>query len=300
MFLRAGIIVVLNIAMATGIASAQQSHPEKIAILNSLSEISRAYVARDPRPFEKIYTENFVSVRERPVFNLRNQLIAMMRADSVPLRQGQKLDFMTLSYETVNPSIHLYPGSAVVTSVKNNLWEYRGKRCMTKYQTTELWVKPAESWKLAASHATIFHCKERPYYPIHQAVAMVEPLTRMPIPDESARLSELKTAIKSLRSFAFSSESTSDVLADDFVSTGIDGVVATDTATLKNLIRDFPQHFSGSADAYHGVVILENTATLTIHGRPKKLGSRVQQSSLFFVRIENEWRLAAVHTSPYA
>ncbi|MEO7672734.1 MAG: hypothetical protein ABIU09_01485, partial [Pyrinomonadaceae bacterium] len=83
-------------------------------ILRAIAEISTAYVARNPEPFERIYLENYVSIRGKPVYNSREQLIAMMRADSAPLRAGKKLDYQTLSYESENPQFHFYGSSAVI------------------------------------------------------------------------------------------------------------------------------------------------------------------------------------------
>ena len=55
-------------------------------ILRSIAELSSAYVSRTPDPFEKTYLDNYVSIRGKPVFNSKEQLIAMMNADQVLLK----------------------------------------------------------------------------------------------------------------------------------------------------------------------------------------------------------------------
>jgi hypothetical protein len=89
-------------------------------ILRSIAALSSAYVARSPDPFEKIYLDNYVSIRGKPVFNSKEQLVAMMNADQALLKARRKLEYDTISYEAENPQFHFYGQTAVLNVSKKN------------------------------------------------------------------------------------------------------------------------------------------------------------------------------------
>jgi hypothetical protein len=194
-------------------------------ILRSIFEISKGYVARDPAPFERLYLENHVSIRGKPVYNLRDQLIAMMQADSIVLRAGKKLDYETIRYESDDPQINFYGRMAVVNISKRNYWQYRGQKCQTRTQATEVWVKPENEWKIAAGHTTTFQCDPRPFHPVHSAVAAIQSRTKPPANTDFEAEQQVRELIRTLVAARASIDEPFESVikrhtADTFVSTG--------------------------------------------------------------------------------
>lgn len=99
-----------------------QSSNDVQEIRKAIDEVERAFVSRDPGPFERIYIDGYVNVREKPVFNYREQLSAMVKWDAAALKTGKKLDFETLSYDSDLPSVQLHGDVAIVNVLKKNLW----------------------------------------------------------------------------------------------------------------------------------------------------------------------------------
>ena len=128
-----------------------QNNPDSQEISRAIAEVGRAFVSRDPTPFDRLYLDGYVNVREKPVFNYREQLSAMVKWDAAAIKAGKKLEFETLSYESDLPAIQIFGEAAIVNVLKKNLWRYREDRCLTQYQTTELWIKADSAWKIAVN-----------------------------------------------------------------------------------------------------------------------------------------------------
>lgn len=280
---------------------------DRTQILAEIEAISKGYVGRDPAPFEKIYLENYVSVREKPVYNLRDQLIAMMKADSLILNARKKLDYETLFYETENPQIRFYGRTAIVISTKKNLWQYRGQKCLTRLVSTELWVKPDAEWKLAAGHATTFQCDPKPFHPIHQAVATV-PTRGKPINadiDAEQRVRELLTAFVKARAAGGKTyeaviEST---VAKDFRAIDLNGESTTDRSSLADLAAPAARS-TGIRNQDDALIIYPDSAVYTFKIRAAAATGTASRSSkqcsVFLVKTEGRWLIAGTHATKYA
>lgn len=281
---------------------------DRTEILASISEISRAYVARDPRPFERLFLDSFVSIRGKPVFNMREQLIAMMQADSIYLRAGKRLDYETLSYEAENPQIRFYGDTAVVTVAKRNLWAYRGQRCLSRIQATELWAKIGGEWKIAASHTNTFHCDSKPYYPIHSAVSAVPQRTRPPANQDFQSEQEVREVIRTIAAAQSSLEEEPSTIvgrftSDDFVSTGLNGEINNRRDILATIPAAVPARAFGIRNQDDALLIYGNAAVYTYKVRRPDLtvsDGSPQQTSIIFAKAQNQWLIVAAHTSKYS
>lgn len=226
-------------------ASLTGSAEDTQEIRRAIGEIEHSFVSRDVEPFERIYLDGYVNIRGRPTYNARDQLTAMVRWDAAAMKSGKKLDFETLSYESDNPQIRLFGDAAIVTALKKNLWRYKEDRCLTQYQSTELWVRVTGSWKLAAGHMTTIQCEPAPWQPLHPAVAALRSETR-PSKFVSASVeTELRELISSLDSSGMRSDSNADAFADGFMSTGIEGDLSSDRASLLETLKVSTSRSSG-------------------------------------------------------
>lgn len=192
---------------------------------------------RSPELFERIYLDGYVNIRGRPIYNAKEQLAAMVRWDAAAIKSGKKLDFETLSYESEQPQIKLFGDSAIVTALKKNLWRYKDERCLTQYQSTELWVKLAGSWRLAAGHMTTIQCEPLPWQPLHPAVAAVRSETRPTKFVSASTETELRELISSLDNAGIRGDSNADAFAEGFVSTGIEGIISGDRSAILETLK---------------------------------------------------------------
>ncbi|NOT47700.1 MAG: hypothetical protein HOP17_08110 [Acidobacteria bacterium] len=279
---------------------------DRTQILAEIESISKAYVGRDPLPFESIYLENYVSIREKPVYNVREQLIAMMKADSIILNAGKKLDYETLFYETENPQIRFYGRAALVISTKKNLWQYHSQKCLTKMVSTELWVKPERDWKLAAGHATTFQCDPKPYHPIHKAVATI-PARGKPVntdPESEQQIRELLGAFAKAQAAGGKTYDSvlESVVVKDFKAIDLSGESVTDLSTLADIQAPAAARSPGLRNQDDALVIYPDAAVYTFKVRPpaaSPANNLSKQCSIFFVKTENRWMIAGAHVSKY-
>lgn len=277
---------------------------DRAQIENSIGEISRAYVARDPEPFERLYLENHTAIRGRPLFNLRDQLIAMMRADSIVLRAGKKLEYQSLRYDSKIPEIHLYGRAAIVTAAKEHYWQYHGQKCLTRSQGTELWVKVDSEWKFAASHTHSQDCDPKPFYPIHPAVAALQSRTRPPSNTDVQAENQLRDIIQALAAAKVSSsEAFEAVLAryvsDTFVSTDPAGKVGADRALLTAVRVPLPSRSSAFRNQDDVIIIYGDAAiyTFKVRGGIGPSAEVLQQMTVFFAKQGGRWTIVAAHAS---
>ena len=175
-----------------------ESSPAIQQITTRIREINRAYESRDHRPFEKYYADGYINIRNKVVYNVREQLIAMLRSDSHVIRAGKKPDHITRSFKAEDPEIRIYGNIAVVDSVKFHEWEYRGSSCVTRFVATDVWVYEEAGWKLAAGAANTFHCDPLPWSRPHPAVAELEDRTAISDPASAALTGSIGSAMENL------------------------------------------------------------------------------------------------------
>lgn len=305
-------LIVIGLVTLYSHAFAQPARPpdrtaDETEIMRSIAEISSSYVARDPEPFERIYLENYVSIRGKPVYNTREQLIAMMKADSGPLRAGKKLDYETLSYESENPQFHFYGQTAIVNIVKKNFWQYKGNKCLTRTQGTELWLKREGIWHVAAAHVTTFQCDPKPFYPIHPAVAAITPITKAPPNADTEAESQIRTLVNEIVN---SRSSGADVVAaiiekntvKEFVATNLSGEVVHDRSLLASLPPPTQSRLPGLRNQDDAIQVYDDAAIFTfrVKGPPVPAGTTPelpQQCTLILVKLQGRWVIAAAHIS---
>lgn len=274
-------------------------------IRKSMLAIERAFVSRDPEPFDRIFIEGYVNIREKPVFNYRDQLAAMVRWDAAAIKSGKRLDFETLSYESELPTISVYGDSAIVTTLKKNLWRYRDEKCLTQYQSTELWLKVEGNWKVAAGHASTVQCEPLPWQPPHPAVAAIRPLSKPIQYISTSTETELRELLSKLNDAGLRADSSSDAFTSEYISTGANGSVSSDRSILLNTLKvptlrnreryrddeiflDF-----GSAAMYLFRVRSFPRAGETAPPKPIVF-------SVIFVKSGNNWQISASHASEIA
>ena len=310
----AKLIVVFLVTLSSHVFAQFSRPPDRTSdqteILRSIAEISRAYVARNPEPFERIYLENYVSIRDKPVYNTREQLIAMMRADSGPLRAGKKLDFDTISYESENPQFHFYGQTAIVNIFKKNFWQYRGSKCLTKTQATEVWLKRDGTWRLAAGHVTTFQCDPKPFYPIHPAVSAISPRAKAPPNSDPEAEGQIRIVVYEIANARLSgADALSAVLdkhlAKDFVSTNIKGEVVRDRSVLASLPPPTPSRTLGLRNQDEAILIYDDAAIFTFRVRPAAAPAGAareapEQCTIVLIKSQGKWLIGAAHVSKIA
>ena len=269
--------------------------PDIDQITARIREINRAYESRDHRPFEKYYLDGYVNIRNKVVFNIKEQLIAMMRSDSHILRSGRKPDHLTKSFKSEHPYIRIYGEIAVVYSAKLHEWEYRGSACVTRFVATDVWIRDAGEWKLAAGAANTFHCDPLPWSRPHPAVAALGDRTTPPRgSDELA--SKVSSFIETIVN-----EGPGGRIADEARFIGIDGTVLKDAGEMIALLKtagDPAQRLSIDEEAY---IPLQGGAIYTF--RSKRRGDRgfidrgsITQHFILFVEIAGQLKIAAAHS----
>ena len=274
-------------------------------ILNSISEISRAYVARDPAPFERLYLEHYANIRGKPIYNFREQLIAMMQADSILLRAGKKLKYQTVRYESESPQITFYGRIAIVNVAKRNYWQYDGQKCETRTQATELWVKPEEEWKIAASHTTTFQCDPKPFHPIHSAVAAMQSRTKAPANTDFEAEQQVRELIRILAAARASLDEPFETVVarytpDTFVSIDPAGVVGRDRRILSTIQMPLPNRAAGFRTQDDAILVYGDAAVYTYRVRGVEatpVTAAQQQCTIFFAKNGNQWMIVAAHIS---
>lgn len=297
-------ILSLANALAQPIRAVDRS-ADQTKILAEIEAISRGYVGRDPKPFEDIYLENYVSIRERPSYNTRDQLIAMMKVDSVLMRAGRKLDFETILYETEDPKIRFYGRTAIVVSTKKNFWQYKSQKCLTRTFVTELWVKPENRWKLAAGHATTFQCEPKPFHPMHSAVATVPTRYKPSANTDAASEFQVREIVNSLSQAKSNSAKAFEnalerFIAKDFSAVNLNGEIVRDRTILSGISLPPSTRQPGIRAADEALVVFPEAAVHTFKVRPaagSPAGEVPKQCSVFFAKTEEQWSIVAVHVS---
>ncbi len=301
-------IAIVLVTLSTHVLAQALSPIDRTAdrseIMRSIAEISEAYVARNPEPFERIYLENYVKIGDKPVYNWREQLIAMIRADSGPVKAGKKLDYETLSFESENPQIHFYGQTAIVNIVKKNFWQYRGRKCLTKTQETELWLKREGRWQLAAGQTTTFQCDAKPMYDVHPAVAAIPALTKPAANLDRDAESQIRSVLNEVAAartlgadnFAVALEKNT---IKDFVATDSKGDVVGDRTLLSSLTLQKPSRIGGLRNQDDAIVVYDNAALYTYRAKGATSATATpeppQQCSIILVNVDGKWLIAATH-----
>lgn len=270
---------------------AQETADEQ-QIRKLMDEIAKAYVAREAGPFERIYLESFVSVRSRPVYNARAQLIAMMNADSVILKAGKKLEYETLSYTADHPQIRFFGSTAIVNTRKNNSWQYRDSKCLTRYQATDVWQKSGDDWKLVASHSTTFQCDPMPWIPGHSALTDVPAVTTPVTLPDSAVENEIRSTLN-IENEAGANKN----FAKSYIHTNLDGQVLPDRGPLVAALTP------GREREGEVIQVFDDTALYLFRQTvPAKPGRRSynQQFMIVLAKLDGRWQIAASHVTKYS
>ncbi|MGE0657270.1 MAG: nuclear transport factor 2 family protein [Pyrinomonadaceae bacterium] len=281
-----------------------QGADERDKLIRSIDEISRAYAEREAGTFRRLYIENYANIRGKPTYNLREQLIAMLEADSILLRAGRKLDYETIRYDNEPPQITIYGRTAIVNVAKNHSWQYRGQKCRTRTQATELWIKQDEEWKIAAGHTTMFQCDPKPFHPLHSAVAAIHSRTKPPVNRDRESERQVRELIRKLVAGRASLEQPFESIlaphvAEGFVSTDLSGNISQDRSILATIQMPLPGRALGFRHHEDAVLIYGDAALYTFRVRDPDGTSTdgPRQTTIFFARVEGRWVIAAAHTS---
>lgn len=271
-------------------------------IRKAIAEVERAFVSRDPAPFDRVYLDGYVNVREKPIFNYREQLGAMVKWDAAAIRAGKKLDFETLSYESELPSIQLFGDVAIVNVLKKNLWRYREDRCLTQYQTTELWMKAESAWKIAAAHMSTIQCEPMPWQPPHPAVAEIRPLVKPNKFLSPTSETELRELLTKLNDAGLRSDTNADAFLPEYVSTATNASTSGDRSLLLGALK-IPTMRNRERYRDDEVFLSFGPAALylfRIRSFPKPGETTPPPPTVFsvmFVKTGDTWRIAASHAS---
>lgn len=297
--MRAAWFSLFVLVIGSTFAQAQFDQSDKLAayqeIRKSMLEIERAFVARDPEPFERIMLEDYIGVRSKPVYNAREQLLAMVRWDALAMKNRRKLDFETLSYDSESPSVRIAGRTAVINVLKNNLWSYKGSKCLSRYQATEVWVKRSSDWRLALGHMTAFQCDPMPWQPPHPAVSAVQTLTK-PV----ARLNpEAELEVReTLRQVVNPTASrTTGLFSSEFVSTNLKGEVGRDRNALLNALRADTNPRSERYRDDEAIQIFDDTAIYLFRLRTNAESPTSMNFSVVLVKQSGEWQIVASHAT---
>lgn len=292
------------VSQALPATPAQETETERREISRSINDLARAYVERLPETFEKLVTPDYISVRGKPVYNAREHLLALIKAEAVGKRSGKPRDYQTLSFDSEDVKIRIFGNAAIVSSLKKNEWQYRGSKCLTQYRATDLWIKNLRGWQLAAGAATTIQCDPVPWYPAHPAVAAVPEKTEAPAVAESARVNEMQAMMNRIEeAVTGDGEGTTDFsrfFTKDFESVGADSLTSNNPGDLLNVFRLAADKAQRSTIVDEAYVFYEDAALHIFGLRTRgKLGTtertRTTQYFAVLVRSENDWKYAAVH-----
>lgn len=296
------LVIFLSFAGQAQFTQARYSDNDAQEIRRTMLEVERAFVQRDPEPLERILIDGYVGIRGKPVFNAREQLAAMVRYDAAAKKSGKKLDFETLSYESDLPDVHLFGDSAIVNVLKKNLWRYKDDRCLTQYQSTELWLKLDGAWKVAAGHVSTFQCESMPWQPPHPAVAATRALSKPTKFISTSVETELREMLSRLTDAGLRGDNNSDAFQSEFVATGPNGAVSSDRSVLLAALR-IPTGRNNDRFRDDEVFLNFGSAAMylfRIRSIPKTAETAPQPPivySVMFVRSGTNWQIAASHAS---
>lgn len=279
-----------------------QSSPDSQEIRKAIAEVERAFVSRDPAPFDRLYLDGYVNVREKPVYNYRDQLSAMVKWDAAAIKAGKKLDFETLSYDSDLPSIQVFGDVAIVNILKKNLWRYREDKCLTQYQTTELWIKVESEWKIAAGHMSTIQCAQMPWQPPHPAVAEIRPVSKPVKFLSTTAETELRELVAKLNDAGLRSDTNTDAFLPEYSFTATNASISGDRSGLLSALK-IPTMRNRDRYRDDEVFLSFGPAAMylfRIRSFPKPGETTPPPPIVFsvmFVRSGANWRIAASHAS---
>jgi hypothetical protein len=274
-------------------------------LLLLIDQISRGFVSRDPSPFEKLYLHTYVSVRGKPIYNARDHLVAMVRSDAAAKRVKKPLDFETVSFISDAPAVRIYGNTAVVTSLKLNEWKYRGSKCLTRYQSTDVWLKLQGEWKLAAGAANSRQCDPAPWYPPHPAVAAIGEITTPPETISDAAENSIRQMLDELTKKTETGDKPSaheQFFVPDYTSTNVEGELSSNPADLIEVLKAGVHPSQRTTIEHEGFLIFEDSALYIFDARTRpKLGTTERPKTNHYltvlVRIDGNWKFAASHAT---
>lgn len=294
----------LDRAQTASIAGPRENSADADEIRTAITEIERAFVARDLESFGRSFLEGYVGIREKPVYNALDQLTAMMRWDTAAVKAGKTLSFETLAYESDPALINIFGDAALVSSLKKHLWRYKDDRCLSQYQATELWVRSDGRWKLAVGHMTTIPCDPMPWQPPHPALADVRARTKPQKFLSPTVETELRQLVSKLTTAGLLSDTSLDAFTPEYFSTDLNGQVSPDRSQLLSALqlptnrlnqryRDDEVFLNfGSAAMY-----LFRVRSLAKSGETKPDPPIV--FSVFFVKPNGNWKIAASQASTF-
>lgn len=262
-----------------------------------IAEINAAFVERNYEPLERLYLEKFVSIRGRPQYNYRAQLISMMKADARDLAAGKKLDFQTVSYESENPQIRFFGTTAIVNIEKKNVWRYKSDQCLTRYQTTEVWIKREDAWRVAAAHATTFQCDPAPVYPLHPAVAAIPSQT---MPQGNPDLAVDVAVRGTIAQISDSASGSEKFFADGYISANVGGELSPERSPLITALQARLIGQSRLIRRDEALQIFGDTAVYMFRFKQKGRSGEPEvpiQASMVLVEMDGQWKAVASHFS---
>ena len=279
-----------------------QSNTDAQEISRAISEVGRAFVSRDPAPFDRLYLDGYVNIREKAVYNYRDQLSAMVKWDAAALKAGKKLDFETLSYDSDLPSIQVFGDVAIVNVLKKNLWRYREDRCLTQYQTTELWIKADSAWKIAAGHMSTIQCDQVPWQPPHPAVAEIRAISKPTKFISVTAETELRELLTKLNDAGLRSDTNADAFVPEYSFTATNASISGDRSGLLSALK-IPTMRNRDRYRDDEVFLSFGPAAMylfRIRSFPKPGETTPPPPIVFsvmFVKSGATWRIAASHAS---
>jgi hypothetical protein len=191
---------------------------------------------------------------------------------------------------------------AVVNTLKKNLWRYKDDRCMTQYQTTELWIKSGGSWKVAAGHMTPIQCNPMPYQPSHPAVSAMTALEKPVKHLSTTAETELRELLSTLTDAGLRSDTNADAFAPEFVSTATNTAISNDRTLVLEAIK-IPTMRNRDRYRYDEVFLSFGSAAIyvfRVRSFPKEgqtIRPRPIVYSIMFVKSGADWKIAAAHAS---
>lgn len=266
-------------------------------IRKSMLEIERAFVSRDPEPFERVMLEDYVSIRSRPVFNAREQLLAMVRWDALAIKNRRKLDFETLSYDSESPSVRIVGRTAVINVLKNNLWRYKDSKCLSRYQATEVWIKRVSAWQLLSGHMTTFQCDPMPWQPPHPALSSFASSTKPKAATRPEAELEIRETLRALTNPTLGSRHATDAFSSEFVFTNLKGEVGRDRGFLLNALRTDTNPRSERYRDDEAIQIFDDTAIYLFRLRMNTEPPSSMNISIVLVKQNGEWQIVASHVT---
>ena len=301
------LIVVITLATAvyaqfSQTAFSQTTTEDEQEIRKTIGQIEEAFVSRTPGPFMNFYLDGYVNIREKPVYNYREQLSAMVRWDAAAIKSGKRLSFETLSYDSEVPAIRIYGDAAIVTTLKKNLWRYKDAKCLTRYQTTELWIKSESAWKVATAHMSTMQCDPMPWQPPHPALADIRAQSKPTKFLSTTAETELRELLSKLNDNGLQTDTNSDAFTQEFVSTDTNSNISSDrTGLLAALkipsIRNRERYRDDEVFLSFGNAAIYVFRVRSFPKADEPAPPRPVVYSVMFVRSKTEWKIAAAHAS---